>query len=263
MDLAYGEYHPSSLTLDQPKAKESDLKGLVYRAKQLLEEADCAQHSVTATIAHLQKHPDAMAAVALTLAEISNIVSKMAPGALATLKGSAPAVFALLASPQFMIAAGVGLGVTIVMFGGYKIIKRIKAANDAKQGSMVEMMELNSDISNVESWRRGVAEYSASSVGTSVDGEFITPTAAAMSGVFLPDRVRDIRESETVRRSNGGDRRRDRNTASKASSRSVRSSRSSKASTVVEDKEKKTKKKEDKDKNKKKKKMSPLRLMFK
>jgi hypothetical protein len=157
----------------------------------LLEEAHCVHHGATATIAHLQQNPDAMAAVALTLAEISNLARKMAPAALTTLKSAAPVVFSLLSSPQFLIAAGVGLGVTVVMFGGYKIIQRIKASAIGEEGQpremeteMEEMMEFNTEaLTSVEMWRRGVADEQAHSVGTSVDGEFITPTAAAMSGI--------------------------------------------------------------------------------
>ena len=72
-----------------------------------------------------------MAAVALTLAEISNLVTKMAPGALMAVKTSAPTVFAILAAPEFLIAVGVGVGLTVVAFGGYKIIKKIKAEEEA------------------------------------------------------------------------------------------------------------------------------------
>ncbi|KAL9586424.1 MAG: hypothetical protein Q9203_003867 [Teloschistes exilis] len=90
----------------------------------------------------MSSNPDAMAAVALTLAEISNIASKMAPGALMTLKGSAPAVFALLASPQFMIAAGVGIGITVVALGGYKVIKKIKAKHADESPGMDKMLEI-------------------------------------------------------------------------------------------------------------------------
>ncbi|PYI28583.1 hypothetical protein BP00DRAFT_257602 [Aspergillus indologenus CBS 114.80] len=226
MDLAYGEFHPSALEQQQQQQQQQprqgelvphqqgqlqriedpELNGLVTRAQWLLEEADCMQHTATATIAHLQKNPDSMAAVALTLAEISNLVTKLAPSALGALKAAAPGVFALLASPQFLIAAGVGLGVTIVMFGGYKIIKQIQSASKTPvieaapqqqpypqqyprdgamdEPSMEDMMELNTDcLSSVEMWRRGVADAEAESAGTSVDGEFITPTAAMMSGI--------------------------------------------------------------------------------
>lgn len=207
MDLAYGEAHPLALQHYEPRpADEEELNGLVAKAKGLLEEADCVQHTATATMAHLQKNPDAMAAVALTLAEISNLTSKMAPSILASLKLSAPGVFALLSSPQFLIAAGVGVGVTIVMFGGYKIIKKLTAAPTMPQmeapyefapqpqqakapsASVDELLELQSEhLSHVEVWRRGVADYEASSVGSTVDGEFITPTAAMMSGLDLSD----------------------------------------------------------------------------
>ncbi|KAJ5164152.1 uncharacterized protein N7500_005982 [Penicillium coprophilum] len=196
MDLAYGDASHAALSRYNPPDPQTDqqqLDSLVNRAQWLLEEAHCVQHGATATIAHLQKNPDAMAAVALTLAEISNLGRKMAPAALTALKSASPAVFALLSSPQFLIAAGVGLGVTVVMFGGYKIIQRIKAGAIGEEGKpaepetemeMEEMMELNTDdLSSVEMWRRGVADEQAHSVGTSVDGEFITPTAAAMSGI--------------------------------------------------------------------------------
>lgn len=244
MDLAYGEYHPSSLTPVAPHATEEvELKGLVSKVKFLLDEANCLEHSVSAIIAHLQKNPDAMAAVALTLAEISNIASKMAPGALTALKGSAPAVFALLASPQFLIAAGVGVGITVVMFGGYKIIKKIKAKQDEKkEASMDEMMEIGGDVNRIENWRRGIAEVEAGSAGTSVDGEFITPTAAAMSGMVAPDRVRDIKASKSGK---------SRKSKTDKGSKSSKSSKASSTGTGEKDKKVKVKK------------PSPLRLMFK
>lgn len=177
MDLAYGELPPPD-----PVPDETQLKGLMGRASMLLDEAHCVQHSVTATIAALQKDPDALAAVALTLAEISNLAAKMAPGALTAMKGSFPAVFALLASPQFMIAAGVGVGVVVVALGGYKIIKKIKARNidEEEEQKMDELLEIGTECDRVENWRKGVADIESASVGTSVDGEFITPEAAAM-----------------------------------------------------------------------------------
>ncbi|KAL5001831.1 hypothetical protein BDV10DRAFT_138968 [Aspergillus recurvatus] len=202
MDLAYGEFHPSAIaprvspqnqqlqSIDDP-----ELSGLVSRAQWLLEEANCVQHTATATIDHLQKNPDAMAAVALTLAEISNVAGKMAPSALTMLKTSAPVIWGLLASPQFLIAAGVGLTATIVMFGGYKIVKQLQQPSRAREeelydeqsGSrqMDEMIEFNTDcLNSVEMWRRGVADAEAESIAT-VDGEFITPRAAAMSGIDI------------------------------------------------------------------------------
>lgn len=245
MDLAYGDIPPPL-----PVARvdeEVELKGLINKVKQLLEEADCLQHTASATIANLQKNPDAMAAVALTLAEISNIASKMAPGALLAMKGSAPAVFALLASPQFLIAGGVAVGVTIVAIGGYKVIKKIKANHAAskEEPGMDEMLELG-DVSRINNWRRGIAEVESQSVGTSVDGEFITPHAAALSRLNLS-------EGGMPPISNDGEKKKKKSKKT-SDSKSV-SSKDSKSS----DKSKKEKKEK---REKKEKKPSQLRLMF-
>ncbi|KAI9371618.1 hypothetical protein BJX61DRAFT_17534 [Aspergillus egyptiacus] len=196
MDLAYGDCHPSALTRQQSPEEQPvqqiddpELNGLIGKVQWLLEEAECVQQTAVATINHLQKRPDAMAAVALALAEISNIANKMAPAALAALKAAAPTIWALLASPQFLIAAGVGLTATIVMFGGFKIIKQLggPSKNLPEAGTrsepMDEMLEINTEcLSSVEMWRRGVA-VAESGAGTSVEGEFITPAAARMSGI--------------------------------------------------------------------------------
>ncbi|EFE38417.1 conserved hypothetical protein [Trichophyton verrucosum HKI 0517] len=278
MDLAYGEFHQSAL--DRLDPEPSDMPGLVGRVKDLLVEADCAHHSVTATIAHLQSNPDAMAAVALTLAEISKLVSDLGPTALATLRASAPAVFALLASPHFMIAAGVGIGVTVVMFGGYKIIKQISSKPEGMEERQLEapvmvdeLLEINSGMSRIEGWRRGVAESEAESCGTSVDGEFITPTAAAMSRVMLNeqhaydnDRRSEVRSSRILpaptRVSSyvGGS---VYETGSQYSRRSHSSRHSKSSKTSRSHSESKHKKDELKEKErKKKKKPSPLRKLF-
>ena len=250
MDLAYGDIPPPL-----PVARlddEDELKGLVGKVKIILEEADCLQYSATAIIASLQKDPDAMAAVALTLAEISGIVSKMAPGALVALKGSSPAVFALLASPQFLVAAGVGVGVTIVALGGYKIIKKIKAKNAVEEPGMDEMLELRGDVSRIDTWRRGIAEAEEQSVGTSIDGEFITPHAAALSRLNLNDG-----ESKASGRKHRSSRS---NKDSETSSSKMSSSSSSKASKTAKSSKEKREKTEKKEK--KEKKPSPLRLML-
>jgi hypothetical protein len=189
MDLAYGEFHPESLMLD-PKVEQNlqkqEMSSLVTKCKILLDEANCAQHSVRAIIAHLQKNPDAMAAVALTLAEISNLATKMAPGALVAFKTGAPAVFAVLAAPEFLIAVGVGVGITVVMFGGYKIIKKIRARVGNKEDDVVDEMIDVHELDRIEHWRRGIADAEtasvAPSVATSVEGEFITPMAAHSMG---------------------------------------------------------------------------------
>ncbi|KAF2098218.1 hypothetical protein NA57DRAFT_57382 [Rhizodiscina lignyota] len=202
MDLAYGELPPPlpARRMDE----ETELRGKVTRLQQILDEANCLQHSVTSTIENLQKNPEALAAVGLALAEVSNLVTKMAPGALTVLKGSFPAVFALLASPQFLIAAGVGVGVTVVMLGGYKIIKRIKDKKELEKEPAFEdgqMMELQSQgLGSIENWRRGIAEAEAESVGTTVDGEFITPMAGRRlleEGTLKPE---DLKSSKSGKR---------------------------------------------------------------
>ena len=259
MDLAYGPIPPPLPVATE--ADDAEFKGLVNKVKVLLDEADCIQYSVSATIASLQKNPDAMAAVALTLAELSNIATKMAPGVLAAMKGSAPAVFALLASPQFMIAGGVAVGVTIVALGGYKIIKKIRAKNALEDPGVDEMLEIGGDVGMIDNWRRGIAEVEEQSVGTSVDGEFITPEAFTLSKLNLNDksasgtRVRESVSGSGSRKS-GSTKAPSEMSSSTGSKRSARrSSRgTSKGSEQGESKGKK---------EKKAKKPSPLRLMFK
>jgi hypothetical protein len=162
----------------------------------MLEEAHCLQHSATATIEHLQQNPDALAAVALTLAEISNLVRKMAPGALGALAKSFPAAVALLASPQFLIATGLGVGVVAVALGGYKIVKRIQDHRAVeKEGRLLEMPV---ELDRIELWRRGIADVEADSVGTTVDGEFITPEAGKRlieEGKIAPEELKAPEES--------------------------------------------------------------------
>ena len=177
MDLAYGEL-PPPLPL-RPRDESTELKEKMTSLQRLLEEANCLHYSATAIIKNLEKNPDAMAAVALTLAEISNLASKLAPGALVALKGSFPAAVALLLSPEFLIAAGVGVGVTVVALGGYKIIKRVKAKKKMENETEAEELEeVDQDMSRIEEWRRGIEGVETASVATSVEGEFVTPGAA-------------------------------------------------------------------------------------
>jgi len=273
MDLAYGEYHPESLIVTPQEQKEKELKTLVAKCKGLLEEADCAGHSAKAIIAHLQQNPDTLAAVGLTLAEISNVASKMAPGAMGMIAKSAPAVMALLASPQFLIAVGVSVGVTIIAIGGYKIVKRIKekAADDSDKyigpghDEAIDVHELD----RIERWRRGIPESSrvddtATVVsGTSVEGEFITPFAAQSMG-HLPTRVQSGRSKSMKKSSKDKDtesrkgdkkkhRRRSRDVDETASMVSRSSEGTVRASSTIRTKDKSLVKA---------KKPSPLRRMF-
>ncbi|KAF1811950.1 hypothetical protein P152DRAFT_38436 [Eremomyces bilateralis CBS 781.70] len=223
MDLAYGSFSHHSLvpsTPTSPVAVDPEIEIKLSALTRMLDEANALQHGVTATIASLQKNPDALAAVALTLAEVSQIVSKMAPAGLATLKGSFPAAMALLASPQFAIAVGVGVGVTVVMLGGYKIVKRMQKkrldevtleGRSREEEEAQELLELNGDFGRIERWRRGVpmsagtgTEYIGSQVGTSVEGEFVTPGASRVllrEGVIAEEDLRSVKTSKTKRTS--------------------------------------------------------------
>jgi hypothetical protein len=225
MDLAYGDLPPP--LPERPRSNEIELREKMSTLQQLLDEANCVQHSVIATIENLQKNPDALAAVALTLGEISTMAAKMAPGVLTSMKTAFPAIIALLASPQFMIAAGVGVGVTIIAFGGYKIIKRIQkrkdddaaAAGDTQRqignndddetsvSEYDELYELDSHLSHIEVWRRGIADAeaqsllvasSSSSPACSVEGEFFTPHAGRhliAKGVLREQDLKSVRSS--------------------------------------------------------------------
>ncbi|KAF1935765.1 hypothetical protein EJ02DRAFT_388622 [Clathrospora elynae] len=222
MDLAYGDIPPP---LPARKYDDGELKDKASKITLLLDEANCLQYSVTTMIENLQKNPEALAAVSLTLAEISAIVGKMGPGVLLTLKGSFPAVAALLLSPQFMIAGGVAVGVTIVALGGYKIIKKIQAQKEVEVQAPVpvamraatviaaaddnhELDELDElepqELSRVEMWRRGIADVEAHSAGTSVDGEFLTPGASRQlvaAGVLDEDDLKSRRSARSKKSS--------------------------------------------------------------
>ena len=198
MNLAYGDPPPNLMTSYKPD--DVELRGLVGRVKGILDEAHCVEHSVKSTMASLQKNPEAMAAVALTLAEISNLAKKMAPGALMKIRMLAPSVFALLSSPQFLIAAGVGVGVTVIALGGYKVIKKIQAGKDEER-PMEEAIALRSEVSRIETWRQGIADVESSSVGTSADGELITPAAARLSQLNLAEAAGRTRHSQGPRES--------------------------------------------------------------
>ncbi|KAK3402395.1 hypothetical protein B0T20DRAFT_138511 [Sordaria brevicollis] len=175
---------------DEPAQKEA--LDLISRIESFLLEAHCLQASASCMIENLQQNPEAAAAVALSLAELSAIIGKMSPAFLAFLKGGSPAIYALLCSPQFLIGTGIAAGVMVVMFGGWKIIRRI-AQGGAKQKEVgmggVEMnavsgngaaggngmgvrgfdagaraggigqedaLVLDEELSTIECWRRGI-----------------------------------------------------------------------------------------------------------
>ena len=207
MDLAYGDI-PPDLGLrvdldpvvccddDTDSQQESQVETLVDRIEALLNEAQCLHHTAASIICHLQDHPEAAAAVALTLAELSALLSKLSPAFLGAVKGGSPAVFALLASPQFLIGTSIAVGVTVILFGGWKIVKRISEVRTAREDAKLafesadqakaqqqpnmgsgpvpalaasnapalcpeaydEALVLEEELSTIESWRRGI-EY--------------------------------------------------------------------------------------------------------
>ncbi|CAA9966010.1 hypothetical protein CFE70_009402 [Pyrenophora teres f. teres 0-1] len=254
MDLAYGDVPPP---LPDNKYDDLELQEKASKIELLLDEANCLQHTATAMIENLQKNPEALAAVSLTLAELSAIVGKMGPGVLMTLKGSFPAVAALLLSPQFMIAGGVAVGVTIVALGGYKIIKKIQAQNDAPppqpmlaraatapvsapapvaaiEDTNCELDELQpQELSRVEMWRRGIADVEANSAGTSVDGEFITPGASRQlcdAGVLDEDDLKSRRSTRSRRTTHSESKHKSHRTKSEKTSKTTKTSESKRPS---------------------------------
>jgi hypothetical protein len=273
-DLAYGEIPPN--LFEQDRYDEAALKGLVGRARGLLDEANCLHHGVTQMVQRLQQDPDAMAAVALTLAEISSLVKKMAPGAIMQVRRMAPAVFAILSSPQFLVAVGVSVGVTIVAFGGYKIVRRIQAKR-AAENDAEEMIQIRGEVSRIETWRRGVADSESQSVGTSVEGEFISPTAARLKALNLNDgppqetsrsqprgessRSRRARAS-TIRSKSGRTTRAASTTGGSTKSGSSSRTKSPRGKSVATKDDTKRKRKHRPSTSEAKPKPSPLRLMF-
>ncbi|TID20772.1 hypothetical protein E6O75_ATG05536 [Venturia nashicola] len=242
MDLAYGELPPPL-----PARKHNEeviIREKMSKITMLLDEANALQHSATGIIEHLQKNPDAMAAVALTLAEVSNLAAKMGPGALMAMKGSFPAVVALLASPQFLIAGGLAIGVTVVMLGGFKIVQRIKEKNENERGlemgmpmeaevaTPIELQELETgELDRIEIWRRGIADAAAQSQGSIVEGEFITPGAEQWlidEGVLDDSKSRRSTRTKKSSRSEAGKKKKHR-TSSQAGSSKAGSSRGSTA----------------------------------
>ncbi|KAI8724249.1 hypothetical protein NCS52_00282600 [Fusarium sp. LHS14.1] len=209
MDLAYGNIPPDladRTDLDPQYGNEKEAKALVHRVEGLLTEAKCLHHSATTTMAQLQKDPDSAAAVALSLAELSKLVKKSSPAFLMLLKSGSPAVFSLLSSPHFLIGSSIAVGVTVVCFGGWKIVQRVKEQQAAREALMYEPMDRPapmrtqseyaprrapteysagmdealiieddlSEVSSIETWRRGIVPFGEDETA---DMELITPLA--------------------------------------------------------------------------------------
>ncbi|KAK7992575.1 hypothetical protein PG988_001369 [Apiospora saccharicola] len=238
MNMAYGSMPPDlaeRVDLDpayKAAQKERRAQDLAHKIEGLLTEAHCVHHTAQHMITHLQANPEAAAAVALTLAELSALLGKMSPGFLGAIKAGSPAVFALLASPQFLIAAGAAVGMTVVMFGGWKIVKRIADAHQEISGAGAphavpmafeaypassagsrtvrpnypatersasvfdEALVLEEELSSIESWRRGISDCGADDQ-SSVDLELITPDAMHSQYGGGNDDARTIRSVRT------------------------------------------------------------------
>ncbi|KAL9037297.1 MAG: hypothetical protein Q9180_003800 [Flavoplaca navasiana] len=158
-----------------------------------------------------------------------------------------------------MIAAGVGVGITVVALGGYKIIKKIKAKQAEADPGVDELLEIGGDVNKIDSWRRGIAEVQAESIGTSVDGEFITPQAVALSRLNLNERMESASRRDSSKKSS----------SDRASSKGSKASKDGHSKQSKPHKEKGDKKGESKGEKsgekkgeRKEKKPSPLRLMF-
>ncbi|PFH56566.1 hypothetical protein XA68_16320 [Ophiocordyceps unilateralis] len=182
MDLAYGNIPPDLADrVDLDPRPQQRAQQLVGRVEKLLDEAHCLQHSAGAMIRHLQEKPDAAAEVALTLADLSSAMANMSPALVGLLKSGSPAVFALLASPQFLIGTTIAVGVTVVMFGGWKIVKRIQEAPaplpcKVDDGHVDEALVVVDDqLSVIGSWRQGIMPLGADD--ESADVELMTPEA--------------------------------------------------------------------------------------
>jgi hypothetical protein len=262
MNLAYGNVPPDladRVDLDpayKGVEKEHKARSLMEKIEDLLTEAHCLHHTATHIIEHLQGKPEAAAAVALTLAELSSLLGKMSPSFLGVIKGGSPAIFALLASPQFLIAAGLTVGVTVVMFGGWKIIKRIKEQQAAEAAAAIapmafeahpdqpaapyppypeteisadfdEALVVEEELSTIETWRRGIAPFGEDETA---DLELISPEAdRAIRSQYGGD---DARTERSVRTS--------RTHRSSKSSKSHKSHRSSRTEHASDDRERKS-----------------------
>ncbi|KAK0388828.1 hypothetical protein NLU13_5071 [Sarocladium strictum] len=226
MDLAYGSMPPDlehMVELDPNYDDGKKAKLLVRKVEGLLTECDCLKHSAGAIIKRLQEDPNAAASVALTLTELSKVVGKMSPAVLPILKGSSPAVFALLASPQFLIGTSIVAGVTVIMFGGWKIVKKVRENQVAREAlgyegvpdgrpaplrtqsevsaGFDEALIVDDELSTIESWRRGIAPFGDDA---SADMELITPQADRVQRERADDDTRSRRTAKTAKTAKSG-----------------------------------------------------------
>jgi hypothetical protein len=132
---AAGELATAGQTMDMAPALFNDptvvaVQALLVRVQSIIDEIQCLAFGLSTLITELQKTPETFAAVGLSLAEIAQMLTHIAPGVMIFLKTAYPTIFALISSPHFAIVAGVGTAATVVVLGGYKIVKSIMAGAD-------------------------------------------------------------------------------------------------------------------------------------
>lgn len=126
-DMMVARYPPTNIDFDLDA--DTPLTRMLTQLTFMLENMSCMHQSVSVLIQTLQKDPDSLAVVGLSLAEIAAVVSKAGPSVLAAAKASFPVIFSLLSSPHFLVLAGAaGIG-TVVVLGGYKIYRKIIGAD--------------------------------------------------------------------------------------------------------------------------------------
>ncbi|CCX07150.1 Similar to hypothetical protein [Tuber melanosporum Mel28]; acc. no. XP_002837198 [Pyronema omphalodes CBS 100304] len=132
---AAGELATAGQTMDMAPALFNDptvvaVQALLARVQSIIDEIQCLAFGLSTLITELQKTPETFAAVGLSLAEIAQMLTHIAPGVMIFLKTAYPTIFALISSPHFAIVAGVGTAATVVVLGGYRIVKSIMAGAD-------------------------------------------------------------------------------------------------------------------------------------
>ena len=101
------------------------VQALLTRVQSIIDEIQCWAVGLSTLITELQKTPETFAAVGLSLAEIAQLVTHITPAAAIILKSGFPTIFALISSPHFTFVVGVGAAATVVVLGGYKIVRSI------------------------------------------------------------------------------------------------------------------------------------------
>ncbi|RVD89511.1 uncharacterized protein DFL_000515 [Arthrobotrys flagrans] len=168
----------------RPEVDEEDdhLTALFTQVQDIIDHAAAAQSSVVTLVDALRREPETLAMVGLTLAEISTIVAKLSPAALAGAQISWPVVFSFLASPQFAIVAGGVIGTTVILLGGYRIIQKMIYGEPAKPPEIVDMGGTVVDEGDVRA--------------ITAAGEPPAPTPAVME---ITQRIEEIKVNDTAR----------------------------------------------------------------